>query len=106
MKQVSPSFTALRQSLDSSTTNTALEKAKELKGNFGDVQAFFTKRGTTDAVGWATEAQKLVDTIGMAAAAGKWDDAKTAATTLNGLCGQCHTAHRERMEDGTFRVKG
>ena len=106
MKQVSPSFTSLRQSLDSSTTNTALEKAKELKGYFGDVQTFFTKRGTTDAVGWAGDAQKLIDTIGMAATAGKWDDAKTAATTLNGLCGQCHTAHREREDDGTYRVKG
>lgn len=106
MKQVSPSFNALRQDLDSSTTNAALEKAKELKGYFGDVQTFFTKRNTTDAIGWATEAQKLVDTIGMAATAGKWDDAKTAATTLNGLCGQCHTAHRERQDDGTYRVKG
>ncbi len=105
MKKVSPGFTALRQSLDSSTTNTSLEKAKELKGYFGDVQAFFNKRNMADAIGWATEAQKLTDTIGMAATAGKWDDAKTAATTLNGLCGQCHTAHRERMDDGTYRVK-
>jgi len=106
MKQVSPAFTALRQSLDASTTPAALEKAKDLKGYFGDVQAFFTKRNTTDAIAWATDAQKLVDTIGMAATAGKWDDAKTAATTLNGLCGQCHTAHRERQDDGTYRVKG
>ena len=106
MKQVSPGFTALRASLDSSTTTTALEKAKELKGYFGDVQAVFTKRNLTDAAGWAGEAQKLADTIGMAASAGKWDDAKTAATTLNGLCGQCHTAHRDRMDDGTYRIKG
>ena len=106
MKQVSPGFTALRASLDSSTTTTALEKAKELKGYFGDVQATFTKRNLADAAGWAGDAQKLADTIGMAASAGKWDDAKTAATTLNGLCGQCHTARRERMDDGTYRIKG
>ena len=106
MKQVSPGFTALRASLDSSTTTTALEKAKELKGYFGEVQAVFTKRNLADAVGWAGDAQKLADQIGMAASAGKWDDAKTAATTLNGLCGQCHTARRERMDDGTYRIKG
>ncbi len=106
MKQVSPGFTALRVSLDSSTTTTALEKAKELKGYFGDVQAVFTKRSLSDAAGWAGDAQKLADTIGMAASAGKWDDAKTAATTLNGLCGQCHTARRERLDDGTYRIKG
>ena len=99
MKQVSPGFTALRASLDSSTTTTALEKAKELKGYFGDVQATFTKRNLSDAAGWAGEAQKLADTIGMAASAGKWDDAKTAATTLNGLCGTCHAARRERLDE-------
>ena len=52
------------------------------------------------------DAQKLADTVGMAASAWEWDDAKTAATTLNGLCGQCHTARRERMDDGTYRIKG
>ena len=45
-------------------------------------------------------------TIDEAAAAGKWDDAKASATSLNGLCGTCHAAHREREDDGTFRVKG
>jgi hypothetical protein len=106
MKQVNPTFTALRQSLDASAATTAKQHAGELKGFFTQTQAFFKGRGTADATGWAGDAIGLVDKIDAAAAAGKWDDAKASATTLNGLCGQCHTAHRERQDDGTYRVKG
>ena len=48
----------------------------------------------------------MVTDAELAAAAGKWDDAKSNATGLTKLCATCHAAHRERMEDGTFRVKG
>ena len=39
-------------------------------------------------------------------AAGKWDDVKTGATNLAQVCQTCHTAHRERLEDGSYRIKG
>ena len=82
------------------------QRAVELSKFFGDTQAFFTTRGTADATTWATDAGKLVHAIDEAAAAAKWDDAKASATSLNSLCGTCHTAHREREDDGTYRVKG
>jgi hypothetical protein len=106
MKQVSPAFTALRAALDASAADQVRQRAVELSKSFGDVQAFFTTRGTADATAWATDAGKLVHTIDQAAAAGKWDDAKTSAASLNTLCGSCHAAHREREDDGTYRVKG
>ena len=106
MKQVSPAFTALRTGLDASSLDQVRQRTVELKKLFGDTQTFFTARGTADAVTFATNAGKLVSDIDAAAAAGKWDDAKTAATNLNSVCGSCHTAHREREDDGTYRVKG
>ncbi len=106
MKQVSPAFTALRQSLDASAAPAAKQRTGELKTLFTQTQGFFKDRGTADATGWAGDVLKLIDTIDASATAGKWDDAKTAATTLNGICGTCHTAHRERQDDGTYRVKG
>jgi hypothetical protein len=106
MKQISPAFTALRTALDASTADQVQQRAVELSKYFGDVQTFFTTRGTADATAWATDAGKLVHTIDQAAAAGKWDDAKTSAASLNTICGSCHTAHREREDDGTYRVKG
>ena len=105
MKQVSPAFAALRQAADGSDAAAAKTRTTELAKLFADTQAFFKTRNNADAIGWAGDAAKAVTTIEAAVTAGKWDDAKAGATALNGVCGQCHTAYRERADDGTFRVK-
>lgn len=105
MKGVGSAFPALRTGLDGSNAATAKENVAILKKSFAEVQAFWKERSTADAVGWAQEASKHTDTIEAAVSAGKWDDAKTAAGTLQQLCTTCHTAYRERQDDGTFRIK-
>jgi len=40
-----------------------------------------------------------------AAPEGKWEDLKTAVNGIAPLCTQCHAAHRERLDDGSYRVK-
>jgi len=106
MKQVGPGFAALQQAITASDGAQVRQHVVELHKLFGDTQTFFTNRKTADAIGWAGDAAKITQDIDQAATAGKWDDAKAAATKLNGLCGQCHGAHRERQDDGSYRVKG
>jgi len=105
MKQISPASTALRTAADGSNAETTKAQTAILRKNFTDVQAFFKTKNTTDAIGWAGDALKLMDSIDTAVGAGKWDDAKTGAANLNQLCTQCHTAHRERQDDGSYRIK-
>jgi hypothetical protein len=105
MKGVGSAFPALRTGLDNSNASAAKENVAILKKSFADVQAFWKERNTADAVGWAQEASKHTDTIDAAVTAGKWDDAKTAAGSLQQLCTSCHTAYRERLDDGTYRIK-
>ena len=50
--------------------------------------------------------EEKVARIDQAVAAGKWDDVKTSTASLNQMCQTCHTAYRERLEDGTSRVRG
>jgi cytochrome c556 len=33
------------------------------------------------------------------------EGAKTSVTPLGGACASCHGKYRERMDDGTFRLK-
>lgn len=106
MKQVNPAMTALRAGLTASDAAAVKQRTTELKKIFTDTQTFFKTRGTADATGWAGDALKFLDTIDTAATAGKWPDATAASTSLGGLCTTCHNAHRERMDDGTYRVKG
>jgi hypothetical protein len=105
MKQVNPAATALRTSVAASDGTTTHDRAAELKTLFAGVQAFFEKRGIADARGWAGEAMKLSETIETAAGASKWPEATEAAAGLTRLCTTCHTAYRERLEDGTYRLK-
>jgi hypothetical protein len=106
MKQISPASTALRQAADGSNAEQTKANTAILRKNFTDAQAYFKTKNITDAIGWAGDALKLMDSIDTAVAAGKWEDAKTGATNLTQLCTQCHTAHRERQDDGTYRIKG
>ena len=107
MKGVQTASTALRTSADASDLAGVKAQADILKKAFTDTQAFFkTRNMPAAAIGWAGDALKIVTDTELAAAAGKWDDAKSNATGLTKLCATCHAAHRERMEDGTFRVKG
>ena len=63
------------------------------------------KSGWTTAIAWAGEALKHATAMEAAAAAGKWDEVKAAASSIQPLCAQCHGEHRERMDDGTYRIK-
>src|SRR5262245_46842481 len=92
-------------------TDTDVAKAKEqiaaLKKAFTDAETFFKSQNATDAIGWAGEALKFVGTMETATAGAtpKWDDVRTAATGVGGLCAPCHGARRERQDDGSFRFK-
>jgi hypothetical protein len=106
MKQVSPAAAALRTALDGSNLDATRQQTAVLKKAFIDTQLFFKDRGTADATGWAADAMKFADSVEQSAVAGKWDVAKTSLGSLNQLCTTCHAAHRERQDDGSYRVKG
>jgi len=105
MKQVQPASTALRGAVDQMNVATSKEQAKILEQMFTQTEAFWKAKGKADASGWAGDARKDAETVDSAVAAGNWDEAKTAAATLNTRCATCHTAYRDRLDDGTFRIK-
>lgn len=105
MKQIGPSFTAFRQAIQEPNPATTKEQIAVLKQGFAEAEIFWKKRGTADALQWTAEARKLVDQIDREVAAAKWDEVKTAATGLGQTCQSCHGAHRERFDDGSYRIK-
>ena len=83
----------------------AKENANVLKQAFVQTEAFWKPKGKPEATKFAEEARKLSEQISTAVATGNWDEAKTQAGTLGQQCAGCHGAFRERMDDGTFRIK-
>lgn len=105
MKQVNPTLGDLRKGLEASDAAIVAEQGSKLRGLFDETRTFFAKRSTTDAEEWAGTAVTLVETVTKGAASGDWTGAKEAASQIQPLCASCHNAHRERLEDGSYRVR-
>ena len=104
MKTISPAFNALRTAAQES-------KADEVKTNLAAIASAFAQAETLlgdlrhAAAAQARDARAQVASIETALAAGNWDAVKSSAAALNQACQSCHAAHRERQDDGTFRIK-
>lgn len=105
MKRVGPANTALRKGAEGSDAAMVKEQTAVLKEAFGQSLAFWKARGIADATEWAQDARKIVEGIERAAAAANWEEVNASATNLAKACQTCHGAYRERLEDGTFRIK-
>ena len=105
MKKIGPANAALRTAVEGSKADAVAEQLTILKAAYVDTEAFWRKAGKLDAATWTVDARKQLDLLGLAATGAKWDGAKTALTTFGGSCQTCHTAYRERFDDGSFRIK-
>jgi cytochrome c556 len=105
MQKVGQANGAFRGIIEKSDADGAKEQATALKSAFVATEAFFKPHGKADAIGWAQDARKAAESIELSAAAGKWDEVKATAGNLGKMCQTCHTAYRERFDDGSFRAK-
>jgi hypothetical protein len=105
MQQISPASAALRTAIAASDAATVKARTAELKKLFGDVQDVFKGLSLMTAMLYANDAIKQTDAAAAAAAAGNWPEVTAASTNLSAACTTCHNAHRERQDDGTFRLK-
>ncbi|HUF23569.1 MAG TPA: hypothetical protein VMN81_05530 [Vicinamibacterales bacterium] len=105
MKRVGPAFNELRTAATASNADAIAENARALKSAFAEAEAFWKARKAADAIEWTRTARTQLTALERAAAAGNWEQVKTSVADVNRMCSTCHTAYRERLEDGTFRVK-
>jgi cytochrome c556 len=96
---------AVRKSLDSKDAAGAKEQATLLKDSFTQIEAFFKTKNNQEAMKFAGEGKGHADSILVNLGMNNIEAAKTSITPLGGACGSCHGKYRERMDDGTFRIK-
>lgn len=103
MRRISPVFAALARAAAGSDATVVTDSASALTHAFGETEPFWKQR--PDALKWAHDARQQAEAIQAAVAANNWPSVKSAADTLGKTCQGCHEAHRERLSDGTFRIK-
>jgi hypothetical protein len=105
MTKLGPAQAALRKAMDGKDLNLVKEQATLLKTAFTDIETFWKTKGNTDAMNIAAEGRKHADGILLNLGLGHLDAAKTSITPMGATCANCHGKYRERMDDGTFRIK-
>ena len=105
MTKLPPAQAALRKALDGKDLNLVKEQATVIKTAFTEIEAFWKAKGNTEAMNIATEGKKHADGILFNLGLGHLDAAKTSITPLGATCANCHGKFRDRMDDGTFRIK-
>ena len=105
MKPAAAANAALQKNVTAGDWAATATSATDVQNAFAKIEAFWTTRGTMDAVGFAKTIQAAAKETHDAAAAGNADGAKAAAMKLGATCGMCHMAHRTRNADGSFTLK-
>jgi cytochrome c556 len=105
MKIAGSTVGPLKKSLDGGMMADAGAAARTLQGVFETAEKFWTEQKVADATKWSQEAQGHARTISTAVTANDADAAKAAFGKLAATCKSCHDVHRERLPDGTFKIK-
>lgn len=96
---------AVRKTLDSKDIPGAKEQATILKDSFTQIEAFFKAKNNAEATKWAADGKQHAEAMLMNLGYNNIEGAKTSIAPLGTTCASCHGKYRERMEDGTFRLK-
>jgi cytochrome c556 len=104
MKSNGAAMASLQKNVAAKDGNGVAADAHTIEGNLKQVEAFWTKRGgAPDAVNFAKQGQMAAATLAKDAA-GNMDAVAADVKSLQGNCGGCHMAHREKTESG-FKFK-
>ncbi len=105
MKEVGAACTSLKKNLDAKMSPEAARDAEKLAALFQEVEAFWTKKNVQDAIGFAQNAQAGAKETFRASHASNLEGATAAFGNLTKNCKSCHDAHREKLGDGSYRIK-
>jgi hypothetical protein len=105
MKQIAPTFQSLQKNNTAMNYADATSDAKKLEAWFKDVQGYWEAKKVDDAVGFAKTAITAAQDTSKASAAMSATGLTDAQKALGGACQGCHTAHRERLPDGSYKMK-
>jgi cytochrome c556 len=104
MKDAGAAAKRLRQEVSSNAFQPASKDATELRETLQKEEQFWTATNTADAIKSARAGTSAADKIVSAANSGNAEQLAGGFEALSKSCQSCHTAHREKLSDGTFRI--
>ena len=105
MKIAGSTMGPLKKALDAGAMDDAGMGATKMIGVFAASEKFWAERKTADATQWSKDGGTAAKALSAAVTAKDADAAKAASGKMAGTCKGCHEAHREKLADGTYKIK-
>jgi cytochrome c556 len=105
MKEIGQLNGMLGKAIKGGMAEDAAKAAARLEMLFKNIHGYWSDKKIADA---ATAAQTILTSLAevqKAALANDLTAAETARATIGAQCMACHTAHREKLPEGGFRIK-
>jgi cytochrome c556 len=105
MKETNTNFASLRKTVAAKQGAESAASAEKMAGIFEQVRGHFEEHHMDDGVGFAKTGNSAAKDLAAAANSGDWDKASADLKAIGGACQGCHAAHREKLPDGSFKMK-
>ena len=105
MKEIGQLNGVLNKSIKGGMAAEGGKAAARLEILFKNIHGYWTDKKIADATTAAETAVTSLQTLQKALSANDMTAAETARATFAGTCMTCHTAHREKLPEGVFRIK-
>jgi hypothetical protein len=105
MKAIAGAQMSLRGNIAAKNYDGIARDAATMRAAFSTVEQWWSARKTDDAITFARAAGKGASDLEAAAQAKSDEGITTAQRAVGATCMGCHSAHRERLADGTFEIK-
>lgn len=105
MKEIGQLNGVLNKSIKGGMGDEAGKAAARMEVLFKNIHGYWAAKKVEDATTAASTAVTSLAAIQKATASNDMAAAETARASLAGTCMACHTAHREKLPEGGFRIK-
>jgi cytochrome c556 len=105
MKKTGGTVGKIRKEVEAKAFADVATDATALAEVFKSVESYFAKTHTDDAVTMAQGSQAAAKKLAEAATAGNADEVAAGLKGVQASCGGCHTAHREKLPEGGYKIK-
>jgi len=105
MKEVGDTTKRVKPGIESKDADQLNKDAARLAEIYKQTVPFWQHRKVDDAAKWSQESAAAASALALAAKAKDWDKATQHFRELGKNCKACHDAHREKLEDGSSRIK-
>lgn len=104
MKTAAGQMGALRK-MEKKTGADAAAAADKVAAAYAQMSEFWMAKHADDAVKLADAGKASAEALSAAAKADDTEKADASFKAIGATCGGCHSAHREKNADGTYKIK-